>query len=296
MAIRRVIAITAVLMVGSGLAGAWIAVKFHHQDAPTHALVPPPDTTPEKVVPYQSLTLQDKKGNVIGSIIVSDDSTVFHLSPTADVVAKEDGRTVFRLWKQDRGELWLSVDGQDLTCMSCPGLDVREPLFRQPAPKGLRQSIHDWISPPPQPKLAPKKPDDVVPTSDLRLVNKRGLRFATLGLTSSGDPAIALTDRSGNVQLVWVQRERWEEDWQELQGFDAVGHLRVSIERSGKASDLVLYDGNYVAHTVDTKTGKLVEAGSLDGGNEWMLKPADSAYQRPVALTDLRNKQVWKAP
>jgi hypothetical protein len=298
--VRALVALVALLMLSAALGGAWISGKLRDDAPRILAPVPPPDTTPERIIPEQSLSLNDLKGAPIGTMDVQDIGTTFWLQLTASVLAYDTGRTVFHLWKQKGGELLIAVQGQDVICMDCPGVDGvarLSPLFPPPAPAatGLMQIIHDWISPPPPPKLIAKKPDDVVPTSDLRLVSKRGVRFATLGLTSAGDPAMALTDRSGRVQLVWVQHAEIRlDDWQELAAFDSGGALRVSLElRPGKAADLVLYDYDGLPHSFDTQSGKLVQ--STEGANEW-LHPLIYVPVRPVVLTDIRHQQVWKAP
>jgi hypothetical protein len=295
----------ALLILVSALGGAWISGKLRHDTPPILAPVPLPDTTPERVIPEQSLSLHDLKGTPIGSVSVGDNGTVFTLYPVGDVMAYDTGRTVFHLYKQESGELLIAVEGQDVICMDCRGLGDLElrgfenlrPLFQPPtpAPKGLIQSIHDWISPPPQPERLAKKSDDVVPTSDLRLVTKKGVRFATLGLTSTGDPAIAFTDSFGRVQLVWVQRAALgNNDWQDLGAYDSNGDLLVSLElRPGKPADLILYDYYGLPHSFDTKTGKLVQ--SAEGANVW-LHPLESVSVRPVVLTDIRHQLVWKAP
>jgi hypothetical protein len=291
------LSLVVLMMFSSALAGAWISARLRHE-APAVAPASPPDTTPERVIPEQSLSLEGIKGNAIGSVEVRDDGTAFYLYPTAAVLAYDSGRTVLHLWGKEKGGLMISVSGHDVVCMECPGvegMDRLTPLFPQPAPspKGLGRSIHDLLFPPPPAKLSPTKPDDVVPTSDLRLVTKRGVRFATVGLTSSGDPAIALTGRSGNVQLVWVQRgQALGDDWQELAAFDDNGALRVSLKlRPGKAADLVLFDGKHLPYSF--KNGKLTQFG--DGAFE-SLQSLRDAPTRPVVLTDVRHQQLWKAP
>ena len=48
---------------------------------------------------------------------------------------------------------------------------------------------------------------DTVPTEDVRLRNRHGWVFASLGLAASGSPGVAFADSSGAVRLTWFQHK-----------------------------------------------------------------------------------------
>jgi hypothetical protein len=219
---------TATLVICSAFAGAWISNTLRSRDAQS-ATTRPLDHTPERVIPEQSLNIAGAGGKPIGSLDAGGGGTVLHLWPSFAVTAYSDGATTLTLYareeQQGHGEMMIKLAGQELICIDCPD-HLLWAIFRPLPAKSLRQYVHDWFY---LPKPTPEKPDDVVPNADVRLVDKRGWRFATLGLTSSGDPAIALTDIAGNVQVAWVQRRQFPEDWWELAVFDSSG-LRISLE------------------------------------------------------------------
>jgi hypothetical protein len=153
-------------------------------------------------------------------------------------------------------------------------------------------------------KIKPSKPKrirsvaEILSTEELRLVDREGWRFATLGLTSSGDPAIVFTDKNGGVRVAWVLRHgliAGEPDWYDVALFDW-NVLRVSAElRPGKPLDLAILDniGTRYGLNLDANKFSLKQNGrsrfpELSGLN---LEP-----RRPVALYDGRGLQIWKAP
>jgi hypothetical protein len=151
-------------------------------------------------------------------------------------------------------------------------------------------------------RIIPSKPavktvSEVMATEDLRLADKRGWQFATLGLTSSGDPAFALTDRAGGVQMAWAQRRGhalMEPDWWDIALYQK-GRLRVSVEmKPGKEPDLAITDSLGRSLGFDIEGNKLImsESGRREFPELWGL---NFEPRRPIALYD-RGIQIWKAP
>jgi len=161
---------------------------------------------------------------------------------------------------------------------------------------GWASKIRRVLAPPP----LGKKVDDVIPTKDLRLRNHQQWRFATLGLTKSGDPGIAFTDTKGGVRLAWVQRQApaGDQDWWEFAIFDGGGHLRSSLElHPGQLPDLVVFGGDLGGqYYPDFRAGKLVPKTQNFQSMLLWLPVLDAQLSRPIQLLDNRHRTLWNAP
>jgi hypothetical protein len=162
---------------------------------------------------------------------------------------------------------------------------------------GFFGQIHELMS---TSRPTGKSFDDVIPTEDLRLRNRNGWRFASMGLTDSGDPGIAFADSKGVVRAVWVlrQRPRPGPDWWEVSIFDKSAHLRVSLElHPGKPPDLVLFaDDIGGQYYTDFDSGKLTRKhDSSQSALPW-LSQVQAIPARPVQLLDNRHRKLWSAP
>jgi TPR repeat protein len=84
--------------------------------------------------------------------------------------------------------------------------------------------------------------DTAIPTEDVRLKNRNGWVFASLGLGAGpGSPGIAFADSSGNVRVTWFQRES-AENWWDIAVWDTAGEMRLSLQlRPGQSPNLVVY-------------------------------------------------------
>jgi hypothetical protein len=139
---------------------------------------------------------------------------------------------------------------------------------------------------------------EIMPTEHLRLVDRKGWRLASLGLTSSGDPAIVFTDKNGGVRVAWVQRHGVtpaEPDWWDIALYDS-DKLRASVEvRPGKPPDVAILDNIGTQYGLDFSDGKL--ALKQDGRSQFpQLWGLNFEPRRPIALYDSGGIQIWKAP
>jgi hypothetical protein len=176
--------------------------------APQHSL----RQVREELVPTQALQLQDGTGKDLGYIgVLTEEPTRFKsLSlDLAHFAVYESGRTTLTLQKlvtatiDDDG--FFVGDGQPHSDRN-PYVSgkweykSRRDRARLYPFRSRLERIQSLLSPP---KGRSFGDDDTVPTEDLRLRDRNGWQFATLGLDSRGNPSIAFADSKSVVRLVW---------------------------------------------------------------------------------------------
>jgi hypothetical protein len=164
-------------------------------------------------------------------------------------------------------------------------------------------------------KVVPEKPEhdieSIIPSEDLRLVDRRGHVFAVLGLSQAAEPSMLLLDQEGKLMVVWSLSRPGPFDseaapqWPTLQLFDRHGAMRVQVElgpepspvltifeRASSSADLGIY-------VLDPQTGEEVPKQKLFAGREgaipW-LKHSMSKASLPIRLVDERAQVLWKSP
>jgi hypothetical protein len=133
------------------------------------------------------------------------------------------------------------------------------------------------------------------------LHDREGWQFASLGLTESDDPAIALADLNGIVRFAWVQRQTefsLEQDWWDMAVFDKTGRLRVSLElHPNEVPSLIIYpEAPGFQYFADFSSRKLAALNEQSQSTVSWLSVMRGHPARPVRLLDNRKKVLWKAP
>ena len=258
----------------------------------------------EELVPAQTLELEDNAGQPSASIALSDaylTLTLYSGAPEPIAVnIYRDGRVGLILGTltaivEDEGYS-LSDDtpgthaivGEWKSFKKNPNWLIR---LRRLIPLDKRHSWKTFDDP------------DVLPTEDLELRNRKGWRFAAVGLDASGDPGIAFADSEGAVRAALLQRHpeylpRAEPDWWDLALFDRSGKLRLSLElHSGKVPNLVVFaDDVGSQYYADFHSGKLTpKDNESDAALSW-IAPMKARPQRPIRLSDNRKRTMWSAP
>jgi hypothetical protein len=145
--------------------------------------------------------------------------------------------------------------------------------------------------------------DDLVPSEDVELVDKKGHAFALLGLSEPGNPAMVLFGPDGRIVAFW---QLFERSWQAIELFDLSGAPRFAAEyRPGRSPTLTIFekpDSHLGSYTLDPRTYQEVPAKNplfsvADPSQEltW-LSPTGTGLSAPIALFDNRGQKVWHGP
>ncbi len=145
--------------------------------------------------------------------------------------------------------------------------------------------------------------DDLVPSEDVQLIDKKGHTFAVLGLSEPGNPAMVLFGPGGHIVAFW---QLFERSWQAIELFDRSGVPRFAAEyRPGRSPTLTIFekpDSNLGSYTLDPRTYQevpakhpLVPVGDPSQELTW-LSTVRTQVSAPVALFDNRGRKVWQAP
>lgn len=145
--------------------------------------------------------------------------------------------------------------------------------------------------------------DDLVPSKDVQLVDKKRHAFALLGLSEPGNPAVLLFAPDGRVVAFWLLFER---SWQAIEVFDRSGRPRFAAEyRPGRPPTLTIFekaDSNLGSYTLDPGTFQEVPAkhpllpvGHPSQELTW-LSAVTSQLSTPVAFFDNRGRKLRQAP
>ena len=292
-----------VVAVGSALLGVglaiWLCPPTRHRERHKQS------TTREEFVPVQTLQVRDNENLLlevgVGDGLISLESFGNVGGPAVSMnVYRDGGRVGLTVQGKRRGDATVIVEDKGFTVTYGGGNHMS--FFGnwvQLLKPGFVDHVHSLLISQFQPSR--KRFDDVIPREALRLRNRQGWQFTSMGLTESGDPGIALADAKGVVRGVWVQRRGLvsvDPDWWEFSIFDRTGHLRVSLEmRAGKPPDLVIFadniGGQYILHS--GKLVKLEPDDNLQSDLPW-LSSVETRPTRPVRLLDNSNKTLWSAP
>ena len=212
----------ALLMLCSAVIGGLLMAYLLRE--PNQKSSQPRSTTPEKVISDQTLELRDGSGEQIASIVAGGgESSVLQIGGTW-VYAWADGHATLKLIKSTEGAsasnadpFWNDLYVIDVRTFSFPmvtafrrGHDTR---FLSKDFISIWARLYDVID------TRRKSIAEVLSTVELSLIDRNGWQFATLGLTASGDPAIAFTDKKDDVCVAWVQRRGLtptEPDWWDI--------------------------------------------------------------------------------
>lgn len=145
--------------------------------------------------------------------------------------------------------------------------------------------------------------DELVPSEDVELVDKKSHVFARLGLSEPGNPAMVLFGPDGRIVAFW---QLFERSWQAIELFDLSGAPRFAAEyRPGHSPTLTIFekpDSNLGSYTLDPRTYQEVPAKHplLPVANPsqqltWLSYTA-TGLSAPIALFDNRGQKVWNAP
>jgi hypothetical protein len=142
---------------------------------------------------------------------------------------------------------------------------------------------------------------DAIPTEDLRLRNRRGWLFASMGLGSSGSPGIVFADASGAVRVAWFQHRAAdvrEPDWWEIVVRGKTGQQRLNLQlRPGEPPDLALFaDDIGTQYALDFGSNKLVPSEAARPAALAWLPSMQTHPQAPIKLADNRGRKLWSAP
>jgi hypothetical protein len=167
------------------------------------------------------------------------------------------------------------------------------PLGKAAFALALLRSLYDTSFPKVRPPL-----DEIVPTQDLRLLDKNNSPVATLGLTQSAEPAVVVTDQRGLPVVIWAADLQ---GGMTILGFDETGRQRVQADL-GPGNDVALLisekgDSDNPDHddlfTLDPTTLQEVR-GSLPRSIPWLARDIPP-YRTPVSLVDQRDHVLWRS-
>jgi hypothetical protein len=249
----------------------------------------------EAFVPEQDLSLSDHAGRPIGRISVSDGLVALYLYTASDswlsASVYSDSSRVFVQCAANHESTAITVNanGADVSDLK------RGFVFVQWSDLTLWNRLRYALM-----SSRGKRFDDSLnlPTEDLRLRNRQGWIFASLGLSASGDPGIALADSNGSVRLTFFQRQLGQQNWWDLAVWDIAGDMRLSIElRPGFPPDVVHFADDLGAQYVaDFQAHRLVRKDDAHSGALSWLPPVQAAPQLPIQLSDVRGRKLWSAP
>ena len=160
----------------------------------------------------------------------------------------------------------------------------------------------------------PEKPetrlDEVVPSEDLRLVNRNHELLAVLGLSEAGEPSIALTHSDGRLLAVLSITSPdplglgGPKEWPTLVLYDRHGSQRVEVDLGPDATPAVMISEksdpknptDLGAYALDPQSGKEVSVGLFDhkaAAIPW-LSHAMRRIPLPVVVVDERGQALWR--
>jgi hypothetical protein len=281
--------------VASACLGAGLALGMRSSISTGHQGSLKQPSIPEEFVPAQTLQLKDNENKLL-EVGVGDGFVRLGLwYGVANMIVSRDGGRAdlsvqdnVRVVTEDQGFIATNLGGDGTTYSG---------KWIQPLKPSLIEHFHSLLLA--QFQTSSKSFDDVIPREELRLRNRQGWEFASMGLTESGDPGIALADAKGVVRGVWVQRRSLDSDWWEFSIFDKMGCLRVSLElHPGQAPNLTfLADQFGLPYVVRArKLVKLEYTGDNSQNALTWLSSLKTHPTRPVRLLDNRNKMLWSAP
>jgi hypothetical protein len=291
--LARLVGVGAVAVV-SAMTGA--AAVLWWQSAHTSVNVGAPGkSVHEEFVPEQDLSLNDHAGSPIGRVSVSDGLVTLYLYTGSDSWVST---SVY----SDSSEVFIRCAGNNQATsitVRANGTDISDSkrgfIFGEWTDLTLWNRIR-YAHMTSRGKRFDDSPN--VPTEDLRLRNRQGWVFASLGLSSSGDPGIALADSHGSVRLTFFQRQLGQRNWWDLAVWDIAGDMRVSVElHPGRVPDVVHFADDVGAQYVsDFQAHRLVRKDDAHSSALSWLPPVQAATQLPIQLSDVRGHKLWSAP
>jgi hypothetical protein len=249
----------------------------------------------EEFVPEQDLSLDDDAGRPIGRISVSDGLVALYLYTARDswlsASVYGDSSRVFVQCAGNHEATAITVNANAAYVSDLKRGFIFVPWKDLTTWTRLRHSLMSSRG---------KRFDDSpnVPTEDVRLRNRQGWVFASLGLSSNGDPGIALADSNGSVRLTFFQRQLGQQNWWDLAIWDVAGDMRVSVElRPGFPPDVVHFADDIGAQYVaDFQAHRLVHKDDAHSGALTWLPAVQASPQLPMQLKDVRGRKLWSAP
>jgi hypothetical protein len=286
------------IVVASAILGAFLALRWQHASSTPLYQKHSDRQVREQFVPAQELVVYDAKHRIIASINVGGGGfnfASFFWNPKELLTLSfyQSGR--ISILARDFS---LITDGNsNESAFVVGGGQGTQPIFGEwpQHERRLFHSIGDLIS---HRKPSWKVFDDVIPTEDLRLRNREGWVFATLGLNEAGCPGIAFADGAGVVRGVWFQRCPPGPEYWDFAVFDKGGKTRVSLELHPDQPPNLVFFGEMGEYLVaDMRSGKLVEEKDHQrGGPLSWLGPMTVRPVGPIRVVDLRGRQLWIAP
>jgi hypothetical protein len=307
------------LVLVSGFSGAlitWLLVGAHQPKRHSAS------AGPEKFVPAQTLALADSTGRQFAELTLgSDRSVTFNL-------ADADENPLVMYTSASNGEiLWLKgipqANGQlpFLNVLMSPG----EPAFMlfpgngrggETKSKSWQQGNFLGVAKAVYQAAFPGEPEhtveDIIPTEDIRLVDRSGNTFAVFGLTDAGEPGFGLLDSDGRLLMSFALSEpgyfpnaNESKQWPNIWLFDSRGKLRVMIELGPEPEPLLtIYENTDTnkpdpgVYVLDPQTGQEIRKQNLfsrkEGAIPWLQHKMFKAAL-PIVLIDQRGQLIWSS-
>lgn len=278
---------------------------------------------PEKFVPAQTLQLLDGKRQYLGSLdFTTDGVAVLNVSdakgvpllmyttgvntPMLNIYSYRDfprEKKLYSLTILTEPDLWFSMEPPSgkSTSMKGKGSTPNTGLF-----VALLRLAYQGAF--------PDKPENTVekmiPSEDVRLVDREHHTVAVLGLSEAGEPTIALTKPDGRLVAIFAITEAGfatgqAKEWPTLLLFDNHGTLRVTValgpaqEPSVSISEKAdVGKSDLGSYALDPQTGKEISVPPFDQKAAmipWLSHPMPRVAL-PVLLVDQRGSILWHSP
>src|SRR5712692_4143504 len=301
-----------VVLVSAGVGAAFMFIALRRNEHPK-----PLATAPEKFVPAQTLRLLDGRQEEFGELSVGTDGLV--------VLNLVDARGhALLMYTTGKNSPMFALYGVAITGRKHVFLNVLtepEPTFMLWTPEkhlsteskgwnrdSLSRALLKWV----YHSVFREKPETtaekMIPSEDIRLVDRERHTFAVLGLSEAGEPSIALTNREGRFFAILAITEPGAlnvgkpKEWPTLFFFDRHGSLRLMLYLGPEPEPRLFIiekadfeKGDMGFYALDPQTGEEVSVALFDRERTaipWLAHPMFRVTP-PMILVDQRGSILW---
>jgi len=305
------------VIVSATVGGAIVFLALHRAEPPKLLGV-----APEKFVPAQTLQLLDGKQQYLGDLdLTTDGVTILNMADakgatlfmyTTGVITPM--LTMYGCHESPTQKKFCSLNVQtepELSfSMKPPGAKT---IFTQG--KGWNENTGPFVR---LLKLVyknalPEKPENsvekLIPSEDVRLVDREHHNFAVLGLSEAGEPSIGLMNREGRLVAILSiggpgPFSSGPKEWPTLTLFDEHGASRIELDLGPDSEPELsitekgdISKGDLGSYALDPVTGKEVQVEPSDAkatAIPWLAHPMPR-IALPITLVDQRSNTLWRS-
>ena len=241
----------------------------------------------QEFIAAQELSLTDAAGDPLGRLDVSTGQVTLYLYYTGS----GGGYVLARVYS-DSSRVFLECAGRDREATDIivgpNSVDISD----------LKRGNISGAWPISKPTKGKRFDDEwILPTEDLRLQDRQGWVFASLGLAKDGAPGLAVADASHAVRMAWFQRELLNDPYWEIAVLDESGEPILNLQfRTDGPPNLFLYVNRLpTSDVLDFGTHEFTNDGAIHTNTLGWLPPLQIRPQAPIRLLDNRGKVLWSA-